>query len=76
MSTINTAVRAIAPYRVKRPETELATLGATVAPRVAKSVSGRFTLYGAMALTAVLIVLTTAFIIYLFATVAAPGLGA
>ena len=51
-------------------------VAATVAPRVAKSVSGRFTLYGAMALTAVLIVLTTAFIIYLFATVAAPGLGA
>lgn len=51
-------------------------VAATVAPKVASSVSGRFTLYGAMALTAVLIVLTTAFIIYLFATVAAPGLGA
>jgi Heat shock protein. Metallo peptidase. MEROPS family M48B len=47
-------------------------VAATVAPKVAKSVSGRFTLYGAMALTAVLIVLTTALIIYLIAIFAAP----
>ncbi|AFA38296.1 Zn-dependent protease with chaperone function [Pyrobaculum oguniense TE7] len=49
-------------------------IAATVAPKVAKSVSGRFTLYGAMALTAVLIVLTTALVIYLVAMVAAPWL--
>ncbi|ABL88164.1 Heat shock protein, Metallo peptidase, MEROPS family M48B [Pyrobaculum islandicum DSM 4184] len=45
-----------------------------IAPKVASSISGRFTLYGAMALTAVLIVLTTAFVIYLIAIVAAPAL--
>ena len=49
-------------------------VAATVAPRVASSVSGRLTLYGAMALTAALIVLTTAFVIYLIAVVAAPSL--
>jgi heat shock protein HtpX len=51
-------------------------VAATVAPKVASSVSGRFTLYGAMALTAVLIVLTTALVIYLVAIFAAPQLGA
>ena len=49
-------------------------VAATIAPKVAKSVSGRFTLYGAMALTAVLIVLTTALIIYLVVMFAAPAL--
>lgn len=51
-------------------------IAATIAPKVAKSISGRFTLYGAMALTAVLVVLTTAFIIYLFVIVALPHMGA
>ncbi|MFN7105159.1 MAG: protease, partial [Pyrobaculum sp.] len=45
-------------------------LAATIAPRVARAVSGRFTLYGAMGLTAALIVFTTAFVIYLVATAA------
>ena len=49
-------------------------IAATVAPRVAGAVSGRLTLYGAMALTGVMIVLTTAFVIYLFVLVAAPTL--
>ncbi|WP_148682336.1 zinc metalloprotease HtpX [Pyrobaculum neutrophilum] len=49
-------------------------VAATVAPKLAASVSGRFTLYGAMALTGVLIVLTTAFVIYLIATTALPAL--
>jgi len=49
-------------------------IAATVAPKVAGAVSGRLTLYGAMALTGVLIVLTTALIIYLFVLVAAPTL--
>jgi len=49
-------------------------VAATIAPKVARSVSGRFTLYGAMALTAVLIVLTTALIIYLVVMFAAPTL--
>ncbi|MFN3804011.1 MAG: zinc metalloprotease HtpX [Pyrobaculum sp.] len=45
-------------------------LAAAIAPKVARAVSGRFTLYGAMGLTAALIVLTTAFVIYLVATAA------
>ncbi|MEZ0319594.1 MAG: zinc metalloprotease HtpX [Pyrobaculum sp.] len=45
-------------------------VAATVAPAVARSVSGKFTLYGAMALTGVLIVLTTALVIYAIATAA------
>jgi heat shock protein HtpX len=51
-------------------------VAATVAPKLASSVSGRLTLFGAMALTAVLIILTTAFVIYLVAIVALPSLGA
>ena len=49
-------------------------IAATIAPKVANAVSGRFTLYGAMALTAILIILTTAFIIYLIVIYAAPYL--
>ena len=45
-------------------------IAATVAPAVARSVSGKFTLYGAMALTGVLIVLTTALVIYAIAMAA------
>lgn len=48
-------------------------VASAVAPRVASAVSGRFTLYGAMALAAALIVLTTALVIYLFLTVAMPA---
>jgi len=49
-------------------------LAAAVAPRVAGALSSRLTLYGAMALTGVLVVLTTALVIYLFVLVAAPTL--
>lgn len=51
-------------------------VAATVAPKLASSVSSRLTLYGAMALTAALVILITAFVIYLIAIVALPSLGA
>jgi len=47
-------------------------MAAVLAPKVAGALSGRLTLYGAMALTGVLIVLTTALVIYLFVLIAKP----
>jgi len=49
-------------------------IAAIVAPKVASVMSGRLTLYGAMALTGVLVVLTTALIIYLFVLVLTPNI--
>ncbi len=50
-------------------------LASTIAPKVAGAVAGRFTLYGAMALTAILIILTTATVIYLIITVVGLSYG-
>jgi len=47
-------------------------IAVVLAPRVAGALSARLTLYGAMALTGVLVVLTTTLVIYLFVLIAEP----